>query len=476
MVSGGLKRRGVALLFVVVLAVAAVAVSAVGPRAKGSARIHPFIDTHISLATLPTPPTTEFCQKNLGISCYQPAQLRQAYNLNRLYELGLDGSGRTIAIVDSFGSPTIRQDLSTFDKAFGIPDPPALDIITPAGAPPKFDPNNADMVGWAQETTLDVEWAHTIAPGAKVLLVETPVSETQGVQGFPEIVAAENYVIDHGLADVITQSFGATEETFPNKDSVLGLRGAFKNAYAHHVTVLASSGDYGSTDALPDSTCCYAQQVNSWPSSDPLVTSIGGTQLHLDAQGNRIAPDNVWNDPNSIIGGNPNDPTTCCAGGGGPSHVFPRPAFQRSVKDVVGNARGTPDISMSAAVDGAVTYYYSFVHPGWHLVGGTSEASPLFSGIVAIADQIAGKRLGWLNESLYALGSHADGAAGAVDVLQGDNHMTFVDAQGKLVTVPGFAAGRGYDLSSGWGTVDAGRFTFALAAVGSNSDANAEAA
>jgi subtilase family serine protease len=437
--------------------------------------VHPFIYTHISRATLSTPPTTDFCRQNLGISCYRPAQFQQAYDLNRLYQLGLNGAGRTIALVDSFGSPTIKQDLATFDSTFGIPDPPSFDIITPAGAPPPFDPSNSDMVGWAQETTLDVEWAHAIAPGANLLLVETPVSETEGVTGFPEIVTAENYVVDHGLADVISQSFGATEETFPNKGAIMKLRSALKNAYNNHVTMLASSGDDGSTDALPDTSCCYEHQVNSWPSADPLVTSVGGTQLHLDAQGNRIAPDNVWDDPNSILTGNPNDPTTCCATGGGLSHVFPRPAFQQPVEDVVGSARGTPDVSMSAAVDGAVVYYYSFVTPGWHLVGGTSEASPLFAGIVAITDQIAGKRLGWLNQSLYTLGRYADGSGGDVDVTKGDNHMTFLDAQGKLVTVPGFPAMGGYDLSTGWGTVDAARFTFALAGIGALQAANADA-
>ena len=77
------------------------------------------------------------------------------------------------------------------------------------------------MVGWAEETTLDVEWSHVFAPGANILLVETPVSETEGVTGFPEIVKAENYVINHNMADVISQSFGATEDTFPSKASLL---------------------------------------------------------------------------------------------------------------------------------------------------------------------------------------------------------------------------------------------------------------
>lgn len=96
---------------------------------------------------------------------------------------------------------------------------------------------------WALETTLDIEWAHTIAPGTKLLLVETPVAETEGVEGFPEVVKARTFVIDHGLADVISQSLGATEETFPSVRALRGLRGAYINAARHNVTVLASTGD-----------------------------------------------------------------------------------------------------------------------------------------------------------------------------------------------------------------------------------------
>ena len=121
--------------------------------------------------------------------------------------------GRTPAGRPRRASPTIENDLAQFDSDFGLPAPPSLKIITPAGAPPPFDPNDDDMVGWAGETTLDVEWAHAIAPGANILLVETPVSETEGETGFPEIDESENLVIDHNLGAVISQSFGATEET-----------------------------------------------------------------------------------------------------------------------------------------------------------------------------------------------------------------------------------------------------------------------
>jgi subtilase family serine protease len=161
---------------------------------------------------LASPPDTASCKVKFGVACYQPAQLRKAYNLDPLLSRGLDGTGRTIVIVDAFGSPTIAQDLTHFDETFGLPDPPSLKIIQPVGAVPPYpqDPaGTSDRSGWAAETTLDVEWSHVFAPGADILLVETPVPETEGVQGFPEIVKAENFVIDHDLGDVISQSFAA---------------------------------------------------------------------------------------------------------------------------------------------------------------------------------------------------------------------------------------------------------------------------
>ena len=275
-----------------------------------------------------------------------------------LYRQGLTGKGKTILIVDSFGSPTIQNDLQVFDQSFGLPDPPSLNVIQPAGAVPPFDPKNYDMTGWAEETSLDVEYAHAMAPGANIVLAETPVSETEGVTGLPEMVESENFAIDHHMADVITQSFGATEATFPNAGSILKLRSAYFNALAHRVTVLASSGDAGPTDFTDNLSDLFPFRVNSWPSTDPLVTSVGGTQLHLDATGNRTAPDNVWNDtfdPN-VVGDTPSP----AASGGGTSAVFGRPFYQNGVADETGRSRGTPDISMSAAVNGAAILYFSF--------------------------------------------------------------------------------------------------------------------
>jgi subtilase family serine protease len=417
---------------------------------------HPFVH---ETAGLHTPPTTSRCLVLFGFHCYQPFQLVKAYDLAPLHDAGIDGRGHTILIVDSFGSPTIVNDLHVFDSTFGIPDPPSFQIRQDAGAPPPFDPTNGDMAGWAAETTLDVEWSHVFAPGANIVLEETPVSETEGVQGFPEIIRAENYAIDHGLADVISQSFGATEETFPSAQALLDLRGSFKNAARHHVTVLASSGDTGATNFQLNLSDLYTFRVNSWPSSDPLVTSVGGTMLTLDDNGNRLQPDVVWNDLNTVGGG---------AGGGGMSAIFERPDFQNRVKKVTGEMRGTPDISLSAAVDGAVVFYHTFLPSDaqsargpWHIVAGTSEASPELAGIVAMADQVAGQRLGNINEALYTLKYGEDGL---VDVTKGNNTFgPFTNSNGITYTVIGFDATEGYDLASGLGTVDTAKFVPALA-------------
>ena len=410
------------------------------------------------------PPTAADCEKLYKVACYQPNQVQRAYGLPSLYARGVTGRGRTIVIVDSFGSPTIRPDLAAFDQAFHLPAPPKFTIIHPAGNVPAYNPDNSEMVGWAGETTLDVEYAHTIAPGANILLVETPVSETEGVHGFPQIVKAEEYVLSHQLGDVISQSFSATEETFPSKASVQALRGAYQLAARDHVTVLTASGDSGAADVKLDESRYYPFPVTSWPDSDPLVTAVGGTQLHFTATGRPAAP-TVWNDTynraaNEFAVGNagPNP----LAGGGGRSVLFSRPSYQNGVKNVTGGQRGVPDISMSGACNGSVDTYgtYGGAPAGWSPSCGTSEATPLFAGIVALAAQVAGHPLGPVNPALYRLA--AAHARGIVDVTKGDNTVSFIQG-GRRHTVRGFTAVPGYDLASGVGTVDARYFVSELA-------------
>src|SRR6516162_7368065 len=440
-----------------------------GPAAGSAARqatviIHPGVQ-HAGHGSA-QPPTTADCQAAFHVACYQPAQIQQAYNLSPLYAQGVTGKGATIVIVDSFGSPTIRNDLGVFDQQFGLPAPPSFKIIRPAGAIPRYR-SSSEMISWAGETSLDVEYAHAIAPGASIVLVETPIAETESVTGFPQIVKAEEYVINRHLGGVISQSFGATENTFPSKASLNALRGAYTDAERHHVTVLAASGDDGATAAGLDGQTFYTFPVTAWPASDPLVTGVGGTQLHLDTNGNRQSPDTVWNDTYSAEAQqfvNGDSGPSPLAAGGGKSIFFARPPYQNPVQKVVGRTRGVPDISMSAACNGSVDVYMSFGGQpvGWYPTCGTSEASPLFAGIVALADQVAHHPLGLINPALYAMA--AQHQPGLVDVTSGSNSVSFSQG-GHEHTVHGFTAGPGYDLASGIGTVNAAAFVPELAAL-----------
>jgi subtilase family serine protease len=191
--------RASRLVLLAVLAATGLATTGVAVPVGGAVispdlvKLHP-IANHVGAASA-APLTTAQCEAQFQIACYAPAQLQRAYDLPALFATGTEGQGQTIAIVDSFGSPTIQHDLNVFDRTYGLPAP-KLTVIQPAGAVPPYDPNDGNRVGWAGETNLDVEWAHAMAPKANILLVETPTSENEGVSGFPEIVTAEKFVID----------------------------------------------------------------------------------------------------------------------------------------------------------------------------------------------------------------------------------------------------------------------------------------
>jgi len=457
---------GSALLVATVLAAGGAAVASVAPAALSGVAPVPLARV-LSGVSFATPPTTAQCEKQLHIACYAPFQYHKAYNLAPLYKKGFDGKGQTIVIVDSFGYQFIRGELAIFDKSFGLPAPPSFKIIRPAGPVPPYNPKKRPaMTGWAQGTSLDVQYAHAMAPGANILLVETSVAENPGRARVPA---------DRQGGELRRQSpprqrhhaeLRAPEQTFPDAKSILNLRSAYRNAAANGVSVLGSSGDSGATGpktltAQGFAATFFLHRVVSWPATDPLVTAVGGTQMHLTATGAHIRPDTVWND--TKLFGSP------AAGSGGRSIIFARPSYQNGVAGVVGSARGVPDISMSAAVNGAALVYLDAKAAGgpagFYLIGGTSEASPLLAGVVAIADQYAGHGLGLLNPALYKMA--ADHEPGIVDVTKGSNTVTFPQ-NGSMHTVRGWRAVKGYDLASGLGTINAALFVPELAAAASS--------
>jgi subtilase family serine protease len=397
------------------------------------------------------PPTYAYCQANYQAACYSPQDLRRAYGLDGLIEAGIDGAGQTIVIIDSYGSPTIAADLHAFDVGYGLPDPPSLRVLAPVGTVP-WDPTTyPDQPGWAFETTLDVEWAHAMAPGAAIVLLTSPVDETEGVQGMPQFLALEQYALDHHLGKIISQSWGATENTFfpevagPQGPKVIADYEAFyARAVQENVTLLTGAGDEGSSNQETDGVTFYPFPTVGFPASSPFVTAVGGTDLYADSSGRYIS-ETVWNDAG------------CCAGGGGISQIFREPEYQQfslpwSTQAQLGGMRGVPDVSYNAAVVNEFIFVYASFPgsggAGWSGIGGTSEGSPQWAGIVADLNQYSGRPLGFLNPSLYALGASGRFSSMGRDITKGNNAL--LDVPGA--TAPGYSATRGWDLASGWGT------------------------
>jgi subtilase family serine protease len=369
---------------------------------------------------------------------YDPAQLHANYGMNALYKAGLTGKGTTIGIVDAYGSPTIAKDLVSFDKEWGVAAPPSFKIVQPAGKVTWTD--SPAQQAWAVETSLDVEYAHAMAPGASLVLAETPVNEIEGTTGFAQIVTAEKAIIDTYHVDVISQSFEATENTFPSVSSIDSFRSAYTLAQQKGVSVIGASGDAGASGGTNNPNLYYAERVVGWPASDPLVTAVGGTDIFLNSAGGQTSPPVVWNQSNG-------------ASGGGLSIAFGRPSWQDGVRSVVGTHRGLPDVSLVGGPPGVYVYWSFQGHGGVGQVWGTSLATPLFAGVIALADQLHGGPLGLLNPMLYKLG--AGKAKGFVDITAGNNTVTLPTPKGANTTITGFNAGAGYDLASGWGTINA---------------------
>lgn len=410
---------------------------------------------------------------------FTPPGIEKSYNLPALYAEHLTGAGKTIAIVDSFGYPQAAADLEQFSQDYGLPLMCGMpDVSCKTGMahfstltlgnhqvkapPPKSkSPGQQASNAWSLEVALDIEYAHTIAPGANILLVATPVAETLGVQGLPNMMNAEQYVVDHHLADVVTQSFGAAEGSFPSTKALLNLRHAFVTGTAQGMTFLASSGDDGSTGLKkqPVSTggTLLPDPEVGWPASDPLVTAVGGTNLCTDVVTGEVRSDK----PPTDCEDNPGQRETGWNGsGGGFSHVFARPGYQDALPAgstaISAASRGVPDISMNASCRTWVVVLDTAPGFGGYFgVCGTSEASPMFAGVVAIADQAAGHDLGDLGPALYRLGT--SDYSSIYDVTAGDNTQAGTG-------IPGYAAGTGWDAVTGLGTpADARAFVHALA-------------
>jgi subtilase family serine protease len=411
------------------------------------------------------------CQLGLSVGqCYDPYQMRHAYQIDSLVNAGYDGKGHTIVIVDAFQSPRIVSQLNTYDTFYGLPglnglgnpaDPNlgTFTQIAPDGLTP-FVVGDGNMTGWAEEISLDVLWAHAIAPGANITLVLAKSNNDADIQ------SALQYAIDHNLGDVISMSFGENESCM-EPDILSAQHAAFASATQKGITLFASSADQGA--ALQ--TC----DGNSWvkaassPATDPLVTAVGGTELRaadyciagvtVPACDPSTSPlpgtwlsEIVWNEGPTGDFQAFFDATE--ATGGGFSVLYDEPAYQTSTLPG-GKQRAVPDVGYNAAILHGVLTYLDIpgIAPGFYRFGGTSAGSPQWAGILAIANQKAGGRLGFLNSAIYQIGKvNKAYPATFHDIVDGTNSALEFDSDDNPVAITGFAAGVGWDATTGFGS------------------------
>ncbi len=375
------------------------------------------------------PLTPSQCVKQFGLACYSPQDLQAGYQFPKQYT----GSGKTIVIIDAYGSPTIKQDLAIYDQEFGLPHA-NLNIFYPTGSPVYNPLQNHNETSWAEETSLDVELSHGLAPGATIDLVIAPNNSGNALNN------AEQYAVNSHLGQVMSMSFGAPENAFQgNNDQLTQAEAIYQQAVSQGMSVFASAGDSGATEGTSSPTALF-------PASDPLVTSVGGTDLFLSNRG-AYKSETTWNDSIPAL-----CPFGCAYGpfgatGGAPSTLFTQPSYQ--VNDGQGfTTRTTSDVSFNASVYTATMIYLGFLgsNNGFYFFGGTSEGSPSWAAITALADQAAGRSLGELNPLLYKI--YHSGRTYAADF-----HNIYGSGQNNGFNGPGYpATSPGYNLPTGLGT------------------------
>lgn len=470
------SRRVLGLVLVAAAAVATLAAASGGAATHVMAPSVGANPTFQNLGALNSPAGQPGRLRNCQLlgTCQGPNQIRNAYGVQQLLDQGVDGTGQTIVIIDAYGSDTIQQDLALQDAYFGL-TPANLNIIYPDGPPDATSVGN--RFGWKAETTLDVLSAHAIAPGATIDLVVAKSNNDS------DILSATQYVSDHNLGDVVSQSYGEAEQCM-GADLLNQQNKLFRQMTAKGITLLASAGDQGA--GLPACDGNGYIKAASTPATDPNVTAVGGTDLittpatGIDCHGQpatsstgacpafEVTPggqwvsESVWNEGVGV------------ATGGGISSVYSRPDYQAPVvKDT--HMREIPDIAYSAslghsilialtctaadapACGGTGTFFFAF--------GGTSCGSPQWAGIVALVDQMAGGRVGLINKTLYKLGKGGTAGTFFHDTTVGDNSVPF-DASTPGTPITGFPAVPGWDASTGWGTPIANKLVPAIAKPG----------
>ncbi len=385
------------------------------------------------------------------IDGYTPAQIKKAYGIDQISFNGVtgDGSGQTIAIVDAYNDPNIVADLAVFSNQFNLPAAD-LKVVNQSGGSnlPPTDP------GWAGEIALDVEWAHAIAPAAKILLVEANTAT------IANMMSAVDYARKQPGVSVVSMSWGGSEFFGPGQGESKSQKDydpKLTTPAGHQgVTFVAAAGDEGSASGFID-----------WPASSPSVLAVGGTNLVLADDAGAYGSESSWFDPSG--GG-----TT-----GGASVVEKEPAYQQAVQNT--GARTTADVSYDGDPNSGFAVYNSIPDggfSGWQVIGGTSAGTPQWAALVAIANQ--GRALNGLGSlsgasetlpALYGLYSATDASGNSTygsyfnDVIDTTSGSEFPRLRRAVNPNP---AAAGYDTATGLGTPKADAVVAALAGTAAN--------
>jgi subtilase family serine protease len=390
---------------------------------------------------------------------YTPAQIKGAYGIDNTY----DGAGQTVAVIDAYASPTIMADVNQWSTNRGLPTmtPGQFSQIVPPGIFNRPQNRKQNPQGWSSEETLDIEAVHGMAPAAKIVYVGAP-------NNYQDLDAAMNLVVDRHLAQIVTNSYGFNGENL-QPGFIIPFEQTLVQAAAEGIGVYFSSGDNG------DETSILGSASTDWPASSPWVTAVGGTSLGV-SQTNTRALETGWGTSTYAC----NQATLACTrvgwlygAGGGVSKHFAEPSYQTTA-GISLTGRGVPDVAALADPQTGFLIGQTQSFPGGpaydeYRIGGTSLASPIFAGLMALADQAKGSPHGFANPLFY---THAgafydvlsvktavarrnfknsiDASAGVSDFLR-----TFDDYSGS----PTQHTGPGWDNVTGLGTPGASFLT-----------------
>jgi subtilase family serine protease len=396
-------------------------------------------------------------------TCYTPEQFQFAYDVQPLLQRGIDGRGETVVLpelAESRLSPPrvsdLRQDFAAFDRLFHLPAPRLRFVSTFAG--PK-DP----WLAYGEEV-LDAEVVHTIAPGAALtILLVKETSLDSARQAVAASVAALRRGASEGAIISLSPAGQIGGEHCVKHSQLTQLTAALQADADHHVTVVAATGDTGAAgepcaliDALSGgiSSSFTPRKEVTLVASDPLVLGAGGTTLDASHTTGAWIGETAWGLPDGDPG------TGFQASSGGFSHLFRRPSYQNGVTGI-GAYRGVPDVAADANPNTGFPVVTTNTGGSYTISahGGTSASAPLWAGIIALANQYAGRHLGFVNPAIYQIARSPSYHQAFHDITTGKSNT----AEFPHGTIPGYRAGPGWDPATGWGSPNAEKLVPLLA-------------